>query len=77
MLPQIGLGPGLGNSQSGSALFATSFMEQPHKETNPKVTKLKKDELANSLDADEVAHYEPPHLHLSSLPYSLWLLNMI
>ena len=28
-------------------------------------------EIANSVDLDEVAHYEPPHLGLLSLPSSL------
>ena len=29
------------------------------------------DEFANSIDLDEVAHIEPPHLDLHRLPYSL------
>ena len=33
------------------------------------VTKLA--EFANSVDLDEVAHYEPPHLDLHCLPSSL------
>ena len=28
-------------------------------------------EFANSVDPDEVAHYEPPHLDLHCLPSSL------
>ena len=28
-------------------------------------------ELANSIDLEEVAHYEPPHLDLHCLPSSL------
>ena len=28
-------------------------------------------EFANSIDLDEVAHYEPPHLDIHSLPSSL------
>ena len=28
-------------------------------------------EFANSVDPDEVAHNEPPHLDLHSLPFSL------
>ena len=39
------------------------------------VTKIA--EFANSLDLDEVAHDEPPHLHLHCLPSSLCILNMI
>ena len=34
-------------------------------------------EFANSLDLNEVAHNEPPHLDLHSLPANLWILNMI
>ena len=34
-------------------------------------------EFANSIDLDEVAHNEPPHLHLHCLPSSLLILNMI
>ena len=34
-------------------------------------------EFANSVDLDEVAHTEPPHLDLHYLPSSLWILNMI
>ena len=34
-------------------------------------------ESANSVDLDEVAHYEPPHLDLHCLPFSLWILSMI
>ena len=34
-------------------------------------------EFANSVDPDEVAHYEPPHLDLHCLPSSLRILNMI
>ena len=33
------------------------------------VTKIA--EFANSVDLDEVAHYEPPHLDLHCLPSSL------
>ena len=32
---------------------------------------LKIIEFANSIDPDEVAHYEPPHLYLHCLPSSL------
>ena len=28
--------------------------------------------FANRVDPDEVAHYEPPHLHLHCLPHNLW-----
>ena len=28
-------------------------------------------EIANSKDLDEVAHHEPPHLHMHCLPSSL------
>ena len=34
-------------------------------------------EFANSVDLDEVAHDEPPHLALSCLPSSLLTLYMI
>ena len=37
----------------------------------PKMQKTKMDELANSVDPDEVAHNEPPHLDLHCLPSSL------
>ena len=32
---------------------------------------MKKAEFANGLDFDEVAHHEPPDLHLCCLPSSL------
>ena len=38
---------------------------------------MKIDEFANSVDPDEVAHNEPPHLDLHCLPSSLRILNMI
>ena len=34
-------------------------------------------DFANSIDLDEGAHYEPPHLDLHCLPSSLQILNMI
>ena len=34
-------------------------------------------EFANSVDLEEVAHYEPPHLDLHCLPFNLLILNMI
>ena len=34
-------------------------------------------DFANSVDLDEVAHNEPPHLDLHCLPPSLLILNMI
>ena len=34
-------------------------------------------DFANSVDLDEVAHNEPPHLDLHCLPSSLLILNMI
>ena len=34
-------------------------------------------EFANSVDLDEVAHDEPPHVDLHCLPSSLLILNMI
>ena len=34
-------------------------------------------EFANSVDLDEVAHNEPPHLDVHCLPSSLWILDMI
>ena len=36
-----------------------------------KVPETKIAEIANSVDLDEVAHHEPPHLVLHSLPSSL------
>ena len=38
---------------------------------------MKTAEFANSVDLDEVAHHEPPHLDLQCLPSSLLILNMI
>ena len=38
---------------------------------------MKTVEFANSIDLDEVAHDEPPHLDLHCLPSSLLILNMI
>ena len=35
------------------------------------LTVTKAAEFANSVDLDEVAHYEPPHLDLHCLPSSL------
>ena len=40
-------------------------------------TRDQKAESANSVDHDEVAHNEPPHLDLHCLLSSLWILNMI
>ena len=37
----------------------------------------KKTEFANSIDKDEVAHNEPPHLDLQCLQSILWILNTI
>ena len=34
-------------------------------------------EFANSVDPDEVAHHEPPHLDLHCLSCSLWIFNVI
>ena len=34
-------------------------------------------EFANSVNLDEVAHHEPPHLDLHCLPSSLRILNTI
>ena len=39
--------------------------------------KMKIIEFANSIDKDEVAQYEPPHLDLHCLPSSLGILSMI
>ena len=36
-----------------------------------KVPEMKIVEFANGVDLDEVAHYEPPHLDLHCLPFSL------
>ena len=41
------------------------------------LTETKITEFANSVDLDEVAHHEPPHLDLRWLPSSLCFLNMI
>ena len=41
-----------------------------------KMLEMKISEFANSIDPDEVAHYEPPHLDLHCLLVLLWLLNM-
>ena len=40
-------------------------------------TGVKKAEFANSVDLDEVAHHEPPHLDLHCLASNFWILNMI
>ena len=34
-------------------------------------------EFVNSVDLDELAHNEPPHLDLDYLPFSLLILNII
>ena len=34
-------------------------------------------EFANSVDLNEAAHNEPPHLDLNCLPFSLSILKMI
>ena len=36
-----------------------------------KESKMRTVEFANSIDPDEVAHYEPPHLDLHCLPLIL------
>ena len=41
------------------------------------VPKMEMIELENSLDRDEAAHNELPHLDLHCLPSSLRILNMI
>ena len=38
---------------------------------------MKTAEFTNSIDPDEVAHYEPPHQNLHCLSSSLAVLNMI
>ena len=38
---------------------------------------MKTAEFANSIDPDEVAHDEPPHLNLRCLPTSLRIHNII
>ena len=38
-----------------------------------KLAKMKLAEIANSVDLDEVAHYEPPHPDLCCLPCRLWI----
>ena len=40
-------------------------------------SKMKIGEFVNSVDSDEVAHNEPPHLDLHCLLYSLCSLNVI
>ena len=39
--------------------------------------KTKTVEFANSVDPDEAAHYEPPHLGLHCLLSNLYILNII
>ena len=34
-------------------------------------------EFANSVDPDEVAHNEPPHLNLHCLILDIWILHLI
>ena len=55
------------------ALFSMS--KKPYKTSDVNsismVTEMNLAEFANSLDLDEVAHYEPPHLDLHCLPSSL------
>ena len=41
------------------------------------VQETKTAEYANSVDLDDVAHYEPLHLDLHCLPSSLSILNLI
>ena len=41
------------------------------------VPKTKINEFANSVDLDEVAHNEPPHLDLHRLPSGLLFLTLI
>ena len=53
----------------------TQTVIQP--ELNSLWTSDKIAEFANSVDLNEVAHNEPPHLDLHCLPSSLWILNMI
>ena len=38
---------------------------------------IKTAKFTNSVDPDEVAHNEPPHLDLHCLPSSLWILSVI
>ena len=38
---------------------------------NSEIPETKMTEFSNSVDLDEVAHYEPPHLDLHCLPSSL------
>ena len=40
------------------------------------IPETKTAEFANSIDLDEVAHNEPPHLDLHCLPSSLCILNI-
>ena len=64
--------------QDGSRTFGLFWKEKTlsynRKNTVPET---KTGEFANSVDLDEVAHYEPPHLDLHCLPYSLSIPNMI
>ena len=55
----------------GSYWLLTIFVD------NSLSTRDKIAEFANSVDLDEVAHNEPPHLDLLCLPSSLWIINII
>ena len=45
--------------------------------STPKVLKIKIFDFANSIDQDEAAHNEQPHLDLCCLPSSFQVVNMI
>ena len=52
-----------------SFVFALNQCFKPH--LNSLSTETKIAEFVNSVDLDEVAHHEPPHLELHFLPSSL------
>ena len=58
--------------QCGRTYFEYHMLKDMSLSTETKIT-----EFANSVDLDEVAHDEAPHLDLHCLPSSLQILNMI
>ena len=48
-----------------------------NKDMSQVMPKLKLVEIGNSVDSDEVAHNEPPHLDLHCLPSNIWKLSII
>ena len=47
------------------------------KGANSELPETKIAKFVNSVDLDEVAHHEPPHLDLYCLPSSILILNII